>query len=78
MSKFKVGDWVVRKPEARSSWWRKKCQLSYCIDPDGPIQVRKIYGSFSLHFGRDVGSWCDENFTLAHDPNIPVNLDDYL
>lgn len=71
MAQFKVGDWVVRKPEWRSShpYWVKH--------QDTPMQVCSVLSNGDISFEREFGGWMGRFFDLS-EPLPPVNLEEWL
>ncbi len=70
--KFKVGDWVVRKPHEVSSWWKRAFPGSF----DLPHLVTWVGENGAMHVDGQEGC-LDRCFTLSSEP-APINLEDYL
>lgn len=75
MSKFKVGDKVVRKPEHRSDNWAEFCGrvgLPYCA----PMRVSKVMSEYAIILeGHDNEPWSVDCFeyvgTTNQQPPVP-------
>lgn len=75
MSKFKVGDKVVRKPEDRSDNWVEFCRrigIPYCV----PMRVSKVMGEYAIILeGHNNEPWSVGRFkyvgTTNQQPPVP-------
>ncbi len=74
-NKFRVGDWVRRKPLDRGFPWGESCKMGK-RQLDTLVKVREVLGT-DLVFQEVNGKWHSRLFDLAA-PAKPFREEDYL
>ncbi|UVX31824.1 nucleotide kinase [Klebsiella phage VLCpiA1d] len=74
MSKFKIGDMVVRKDTHITGSWSSMCE-TLGVSPRAPVKVTGIDGTLILLNGESVG-WRDDYFYPAAEVPTPTQVAD--